>query len=96
MKRVVALAALLALAIAAGVADAQESYPSRPISIVAPFPREGVVDLTGRPLPAALERILKQPVVITNKAGAAAEKFWERDAASVATVIERIGKVEPT
>jgi tripartite-type tricarboxylate transporter receptor subunit TctC len=70
--RVLTAAALVALAvIGAGAAAAQEPYPSRPITIVAPFPPGGVVDLTARPLAAVLERILKQPVVITNKAGAA-------------------------
>ena len=52
-------------------AAAQEPYPSRPISIVNPFPPGGIADLTGRPLAATFERLLKQPVVIVNKAGAA-------------------------
>jgi tripartite-type tricarboxylate transporter receptor subunit TctC len=71
MKRVIAIAALVALGLAAGVAVAQDSYPSRTITLVAPFPPGGVVDLTGRPLAAGLERVLKQPVVIGNKPGAA-------------------------
>src|SRR5437762_1455739 len=50
---------------------AQEQYPSRPITLVNPFPPGGLADLTGRPLAAALERVLKQPVVVSNKAGAA-------------------------
>jgi tripartite-type tricarboxylate transporter receptor subunit TctC len=50
---------------------AQEPYPTRPISIVNPFPPGGIADLTGRPLAATLERLLKQPVVIVNKSGAA-------------------------
>jgi tripartite-type tricarboxylate transporter receptor subunit TctC len=66
MKRIVAIAALAALGLVAGVAAAQDAYPSRPITLVAPFPPGGVVDLTGRPLAAALERVLKQPVVISN------------------------------
>ena len=52
-------------------AAAQEPYPSRPISIVNPFPPGGIADLTGRPLAATFERLLKQPVVVVNKAGAA-------------------------
>ena len=52
-------------------AAAQEPYPSRPISIVNPFPPGGIADLTGRPLAASFERLLKQPVVVVNKAGAA-------------------------
>src|SRR2546425_2473382 len=71
MQRALALLALAVLGLTAGVAAAQDSYPSRPITIVAPFPPGGVVDLTGRPLAAGLERALKQPVVINNKGGAA-------------------------
>ena len=47
-----------------------EVYPSRAISIIVPFPPGGVADLTARPLASAMEPILKQPVVVVNKAGA--------------------------
>jgi tripartite-type tricarboxylate transporter receptor subunit TctC len=50
---------------------AQEKYPNRAITIVAPFPPGGVADLTARPVAAALERVLKNPVVVVNKTGAA-------------------------
>lgn len=50
---------------------AQEKYPDRPITIVAPFPPGGVADLTARPVAAALEKVLKNPVVVVNKTGAA-------------------------
>src|SRR5258705_11167820 len=59
---------LLALAVAV---SAQEKYPDRPVIIVAPFPPGGVADLTARPVAAALERVLKNPVVVGNKTGAA-------------------------
>jgi len=64
-----ALLALALLLVALPVA-AQEPYPTRPITIVVPFPPGGIADLTARPLAAAMERLVKQPVVITNKAGA--------------------------
>ena len=51
--------------------SAQEKYPDRPITIVAPFPPGGVADLTARPVAAALEKVLKNPVVVVNKTGAA-------------------------
>ena len=59
------------LAGAAGGALAQEPFPSRPITLVAPFPPGGVADLTARPVAAALERTLKNPVGVVNKTGAA-------------------------
>jgi tripartite-type tricarboxylate transporter receptor subunit TctC len=49
----------------------QEKYPDRPITIVAPFPPGGVADLTARPVAAAMEKVLKNPVVVVNKTGAA-------------------------
>ena len=50
--------------------SAQEAFPNRPISLVIPFPPGGVADLVGRPVAAGMEKILKQPVVPNNKAGA--------------------------
>ena len=60
---------VLALAVA-GVAAAQE-FPTRPINIVAPFPPGGQADLMARPTAAAMEKLLKSPVVVVNKTGAA-------------------------
>ena len=48
-----------------------QDYPSRPGTIVNPFPPGGAVDVVGRPFAAALEPLLKQPVVVETKAGAA-------------------------
>jgi tripartite-type tricarboxylate transporter receptor subunit TctC len=64
------LLVLAALAVA-GSAAAQEPYPSRPISLIVPFPPGGVADLTARPVAAAMEKALKQPVGVVNKTGAA-------------------------
>lgn len=68
---IVAVILVAVLIAAAGDALAQESYPTRPVTIVNPFPPGGIADLTARPLAAALERILKQPFVVSNKPGAA-------------------------
>jgi tripartite-type tricarboxylate transporter receptor subunit TctC len=62
-----------ATAFAAGSASGQEAYPSRPITIINAFPPGGANDIVTRPLAAALEPILKQPVVIDTKAGAAGQ-----------------------
>ena len=62
-------AATAALTIRA--AFAQDAYPSRAITVINPFPPGGAGDVAGRPFVAVLERIVKQPVVIETKAGAA-------------------------
>lgn len=52
------------------VAIAQDAYPSRPVTVINPFPPGGTADVVGRPLLAALEPLMKQPVVMETKAGA--------------------------
>src|SRR5439155_912716 len=39
--------------------------------MIVPFPPGGVADLTARPVASALEKVLKQPVAVVNKQGAA-------------------------
>jgi tripartite-type tricarboxylate transporter receptor subunit TctC len=63
--------AAAAAALAVRPARAQDAYPSRPVAIVNPFPPGGAVDVVGRPFAATLEPLLKQPVVVETKAGAA-------------------------
>ncbi len=58
------------LALVAAPALAQESFPSRAVTMIVPFPPGGVADITGRPTAAAMEKLLKQPVVVTNRPGA--------------------------
>ena len=54
-----------------GLVSAQVSdYPSKPVSLVVPFPPGGAVDQAGRSVAQALYEVWKQPVVILNKAGA--------------------------
>jgi tripartite-type tricarboxylate transporter receptor subunit TctC len=62
---------VLLAAAAAGPAWSQEAYPTRAISIVVAFPPGGLADNTARPVAVVLERMLKQPVAIINKPGAA-------------------------
>jgi tripartite-type tricarboxylate transporter receptor subunit TctC len=65
------LLAVVLLGLVTGDVAADAPFPSRPITMVNPFPPGGQADLTGRPLVAAMERVLKQPVLLVNKAGAA-------------------------
>jgi tripartite-type tricarboxylate transporter receptor subunit TctC len=62
-----------ATALAAGPAFAQETYPSHAVTVINAFPPGGANDSVTRPIAAALEPILKQPVVIETKAGAAGQ-----------------------
>ncbi len=63
------LLAVLACAFAL-VAGAQDAYPSRPVTVVVPFPPGGVADTALRALQPSLQRSLGQPVIISNRAGA--------------------------
>jgi tripartite-type tricarboxylate transporter receptor subunit TctC len=64
------LAGFLVILSLVGTVAAQEAYPTHPITIVVPYPPGGSSDLTARPFAPALERVLKQPVVVVNKVGA--------------------------
>ena len=49
---------------------AADSYPSRPIRLIVPFPPGGGADISGRLFAAELEKRLGQSIVIDNKVGA--------------------------
>ena len=70
------------VAMGAGPAGADEAYPTRPVSMVVAFPPGGLADNTARPVAAVLERILRQPVAVVNKAGAAGAVGYQTAASS--------------
>jgi len=66
------LAAIAITAIFAGVWDAQaQTFPSRPVSIIVPFPAGGPTDALARILADRMKGVLGQSVVVENPTGAA-------------------------
>jgi tripartite-type tricarboxylate transporter receptor subunit TctC len=61
----------LALGLSAMAAAAQDAYPTHPVTMVVAFPPGGVAELTGRPTAIAMEKVLKQRIIIENRPGAA-------------------------
>jgi tripartite-type tricarboxylate transporter receptor subunit TctC len=61
----------LAACLLSGIALAQSAWPDRPIQMIVPFPAGGGVDVIARPFAEMLGEILKQPVVVVPRDGAA-------------------------
>jgi len=72
MRTLLMRAAVAALGIFALLTPvrAEQSYPSRPITLVVPVPPGGAADFIARLVGAKLSDALGQPVVISNRAGA--------------------------
>lgn len=65
-----ALVAAAILATLASAAAAQESYPVKPVNLIVGFAPGGGTDLIARVIAPRLSELLKQPVVVENRAGA--------------------------
>ena len=73
------LALLLAISVAGNFAAAAEKpkdFPSRPVTIMVGFGAGGSSDVGVRILAEALKKIIGQPVLVENKAGAGGQVMW--------------------
>jgi tripartite-type tricarboxylate transporter receptor subunit TctC len=70
MMQLARLLCLFAVALTAAVAGAQQTYPSKSIRYVVPFPAGGPLDIVARALGQELTKSLGQPVIIDNRPGA--------------------------
>ncbi|HEY5899857.1 MAG TPA: tripartite tricarboxylate transporter substrate binding protein BugE [Burkholderiales bacterium] len=64
--RLLALLVLCCLSVAAGA----QTYPSKPITLIIPFPPGGSTDIVGRIAAEGMARELGQPIVVDNRGGA--------------------------
>lgn len=62
--------AIAALALLGGASAFAQSYPTRPVEAIVPFPPGGTFDLAARAIQPALSKALGAPVVIINRTGA--------------------------
>jgi tripartite-type tricarboxylate transporter receptor subunit TctC len=69
MKRFI-LGAALGLLTLAGAVSAQQTYPSKPITLVMPYAIGGGADLMARALADSMRKTLGQPVTVLNVVGA--------------------------
>jgi tripartite-type tricarboxylate transporter receptor subunit TctC len=71
-SKLTGLVALLAAALASGLTTlaAAETYPSRPITVVVPFPPGGSTSMVARIVADRMADVLGQPFVIDNRGGA--------------------------
>jgi tripartite-type tricarboxylate transporter receptor subunit TctC len=69
-RTALSLLAVSCLALALPTVQAQESYPSKPITWVVPFAPGGPTDALARHIAERVARELKQPIIIENAAGA--------------------------
>jgi tripartite-type tricarboxylate transporter receptor subunit TctC len=65
------IAAILAIALSTSTPVVAQTFPSRPITVIVPFPPGGPVDTIGRILAERMRTFLGQPVLIENVGGAA-------------------------
>src|SRR5262245_40879330 len=70
MRVAAGLALALGIGLASGTAQAQDAWPTRPITFIVPYGAGGYTDLVARVTARYVEKALGKPVVIDNRAAA--------------------------
>src|SRR5438093_3723198 len=61
---------LIALAALVPLAASAQTFPTRPVRLMVPFPPGGATDIVGRMVAAKMQEVWRQPVLVENKPGA--------------------------
>jgi tripartite-type tricarboxylate transporter receptor subunit TctC len=70
MQKHTVIASTFTIGVALATSAVAQSWPTKPVTIVAPGPAGGTTDLLARMLGEGLTKELKQPVIVDNKPGA--------------------------
>ncbi len=68
-KRLGVILAAVTLTVLPGLNVFASDYPTKPVTLIVPYPAGGSTDVTGRVLAAVVKRHLGQPVIVENKGG---------------------------
>lgn len=76
MKERIFFILVAAFILAPGAAASGAEFPVKPITLQVPFPAGGSTDVGARIVASFVEKDLRQPVVVVNKAGAGGQVGW--------------------
>lgn len=68
-RKTVAFIMIITLIMAFGLPALAAEFPTKPITLVIPYPAGGSTDLTGRALANTAKKYLGQPIIVENKSG---------------------------